>query len=191
MMKFIFTGMIVVSVVFALFSGHMTEVSNAALSEGISAVKLILTLAGGMCLWSGVMKVAEESGLAAKIARLWSPVTSRLLGLSKDNKALNAVSMNITANMLGLGNAATPLGIKAMEELQKEGGTSGRATKAMCVFVVLNCASVQLLPTTVATLRLAHGAGNPLDILPATLATSFFAAAVGLILIKIFARDKR
>ena len=189
-MKFIFTGMIVVSVVFAIFSGHMTEVSNAALSEGISAVKLILTLAGGMCLWSGVMKVAEESGLAAKIARLWSPVTSRLLGIPKDSKALNAVSMNITANMLGLGNAATPLGIKAMEELKKEGGNAGRATKAMCFFVVLNCASVQLLPTTVATLRLAHGAANPFDILPATLATSFFAAAVGLILIKIFARDK-
>lgn len=189
MMKWIFTAMIAVSVSFGAFSGRIGAVSNAAIEGGNAAVTLILSLTGSLCLWSGVMQVAEDAGLTEIIAKILSPLTRRLFpGLKKGSETLRAISMNITANLLGLGNAATPLGIAAMRHLAEENGGNQTASDNMVTFVVLNTASIQLIPTTISALRLSHGAANPLDILPATLLTSVISLMVGLLFARLFRR---
>lgn len=186
MMKWIFTCMIAVSALFGALNGRIGEVSNAVIQGSGDAVTLVISLTGAMCLWSGVMKVAEEAGLTKTVARLLSPVTKRLFhGLAADSRAMHAICMNITANLLGLGNAATPLGLEAMRCLAEEEHTNGTASNNMVTFVVLNTASIQLIPTTISVLRLNHGAANPMDILPAVLLTSFTALCVGLFLAKL------
>lgn len=188
MMKWVFTAMVLLSVVFGIGCGQIDAVSRAAISSCGRAVELGLTLAGSMAMWSGVMKVAQESGLTAIIARLLSPITRRLFrGLDQTGKAMQYICMNITANLLGLGNAATPLGISAITELQKEVPTDdpNTASDHMITFVVLNTASIQLIPTTVATLRLQYGSSNPLDILPAVLLCSLGTVVAGISLTKL------
>lgn len=183
MMKWIFGGMIVLSVVFAFATGNAAEVSNAALNECQNAVQFLLVLLGSMCLWGGFLKIAEKSGLTQIIAKVLSPITRLLFpSLKKDSKAMTAISMNITANLLGLGNAATPLGITAMKALKEEvpGPQENTASHPMILFILLNTASIQLLPTTIATLRLQNGSAVPMDILPAVLLTSFLSLLVAL-----------
>ncbi len=184
MMKWIFGGMIVLSILFALATGNVAEVSNAALSECQNAVQFLLILLGSMCLWGGFLKIAERSGLTQIIAKILSPLTRILFpSLKKDSKALTAISMNITANFLALGNAATPLGIAAMKALKEEapGPQENTASHSMILFILLNTASIQLLPTTVATLRLQNGSSVPMDILPAVLVTSCLSLLVALL----------
>lgn len=183
MMKWVFSVLISVSVVFGLFTNKISDVSNAAIDSGTKAVTLTLTLLGSMGMWGGLMRVAEKSGLCKKISKLLSPFVCLIFkGINKQGKAFNAISMNITANLLGLGNAATPLGLEAMKELEKEECSDNpeNASRNMVMLAVLNSASIQLLPTTVAALRLAHGAENPLDILPPVLIVSVIALAVGI-----------
>lgn len=183
MMKWIFGGMIVLSVIFAFATGNAAEVSNAALNECQNAVQFLLVLLGSMCLWGGFLKIAEKSGLTQIIAKVLSPLTHLLFpSLKKDSKAMTAISMNITANLLGLGNAATPLGITAMKALKEEapGPQENTASHSMILFILLNTASIQLLPTTIATLRLQNGSAVPMDILPAVLLTSFLSLLVAL-----------
>ncbi|MFA9379667.1 MAG: nucleoside recognition domain-containing protein [Acetanaerobacterium sp.] len=167
MMTWVITAMFLISILFGLLNGRMEGVSAAAIGGGIDAVQLSITLLGGMCLWSGVMRVAEKSGLTEGFSRMLSPVTKRLFrGIDPKGRAMQAISMNIAANMLGLGNAATPLGILAVKELSSELKTTGAPAHQMILFVVLNTASITLIPTTMATLRLEHGAASPMDILP-------------------------
>ena len=168
-----------VSVLFGLLGGTLDAVSAAALSGAASAVTLCLSMAGALCLWTGVMEVMERSGLAAKLARLFRPPLRRFLPqASRDTKTLAAVSANVSANLLGLGNAATPLGLKAASRMAK--GTGGVASDELCLLVVLNTASIQLVPATVASLRAAAGCETPFDILPAVWLTSLLALAAGL-----------
>ncbi len=168
-----------VSVLFGLLGGTLDAVSAAALSGAASAVTLCLSMAGALCLWTGVMEVMERSGLAAKLARLFRPPLRRFLPqASRDTKTLAAVSANVSANLLGLGNAATPLGLKAASRMAK--GTGGVASDELCLLVVLNTASIQLIPATVASLRAAAGCETPFDILPAVWLTSLLALAAGL-----------
>ena len=168
-----------VSVLFGLFGGTLDAVSAAALSGAASAVTLCLSMAGALCLWTGVMEVMERSGLAAKLARLFRPPLRRFLPqASRDTETLAAVSANVSANLLGLGNAATPLGLKAASRMAK--GTGGVASDELCLLVVLNTASIQLIPATVASLRAAAGCETPFDILPAVWLTSLLALAAGL-----------
>ncbi len=167
MMTWVITAMLLIGIVLGVINGRMDGVSSAAIRGGIDAVQLSIMLLGGMCLWSGVMRVAEKAGLTKLFCRLLSPVTKRLFrGVDPNGRAMQAISMNITANLLGLGNAATPLGILAMKELEKELKAKESPAHEMILFVVLNTASITLIPTTVATLRLEHGAKNPMDILP-------------------------
>ncbi len=167
MMTWVITAMLLVSILIGLLNGRMEAVSSAAIRGGIDAVQLSITLLGGMCLWSGVMRVAEKAGLTQTFSRILGPITKRLFrGVDPKGKAMQAITMNIAANLLGLGNAATPLGIMGMKELSKELGAGDTPLHPMIVFVVLNTASITLIPTTVATLRLEHGAQDPMDILP-------------------------
>ena len=171
--------MVAVSVLFGLLEGTLDAVSAAALSGAASAVSLCLSMAGVICLWTGVMEVMDRSGLAGKLARLFRPLLRRLLPrASQDGETLSAVSANVSANLLGLGNAATPLGLKAAVRMAKNAG--GVASDELCLLVVLNTASIQLVPATVASLRTAAGCETPFDILPAVWLTSALALAAGL-----------
>jgi len=178
MMNTIFAALILTAVVSALFTGQMQAVSAAVLSSAADAVDLALSLLGGMALWCGFMKIAAGAGLTRLFARLCRPLLRCIFrDLPPDSEAEEAVSMNMAANLLGLGNAATPLGLRAMKALKRLSPQKETASADMIRFVVLNTASIQLLPTTVAILRQNHGAADPFDILPATLLCSFSCAA--------------
>ena len=165
-MAWIWTGMVTVSLVFAAVNGTMDAVSAAALEGAGAAVELCIAMAGVLCLWSGVMELMSRCGLSRKLAAALRPALRRLLPrASRDPETLAAVSANVSANLLGLGNAATPLGIRAARRMAR--GQNGVADDELCRLVVLNTASLQLLPTTVAGVRAACGCRTPFDILPA------------------------
>ncbi len=175
-----------ISILAGMLTGRIEEVNNALLGGGSAAISLCLSLGGAMCLWGGLMRVAEKAGLTERLSRLMAPLMRLLFpGLPPRGAACRAILMNMAANMLGLGNAATPLGLKAMQELQQENPRPDTASRHMVVFVVLNTASIQLLPTTVATLRLEAGAANPMAILPAVWMTSLGSAMVAVLLAKL------
>ncbi|TAK53324.1 MAG: nucleoside recognition protein [Bacteroidetes bacterium] len=153
------------------------------------AVELAIGLIGIMALWLGIMKIAEEAGLVAKLAALLKPVTTRLFpDVPAEHPAMGAMIMNISANMLGLANAATPFGLKAMEELNKLNKKLGTATDAMCTFLVINTSSVQLIPATVIALRAAAGSSNPTDILGPVIFATTINTTVGVIVVKLLAK---
>ncbi len=180
----------VVSLVFAFFTSSITDLNNEILSAPEKAVGLSFKLLGSMAFWGGVLRVAEKSGLVAKISQMFRPLLKRLfVGVDENGEAFGAIVMNITANLMGLGNAATPLGIRAICELSKEQSAKGTATKSMVAFVVINTASIQLIPTTVATLRASHGSMAPMEILPACLVSAVCALTVGLTLVFLLDRS--
>ncbi len=154
--------MVIASLVSGAFNGNIQDVLTAGLSGAENAVKVCLSFAGMMCFWSGMLALSEKSGMSEKIARLLSPLLSGIFG--KDSPALGAVAMNVTANMLGMGNAATPAGMTAMRLLDKENNRS-YPNRKMAVFAVMNTASLQLVPTTVASMRASAGSGEPFDII--------------------------
>lgn len=182
-MAWIWTGMVVVSVVFGLYNGTIGAVGAAAMEGAGAAVELCLSMAGVMCLWNGVMAVMKASGMMDGLSRLFRPVLCRLLPRAcRDPDTLAALSGNVSANLLGLGNAATPLGIRAAGRMAR--GSGGRATDELCTLVVLNTASIQLLPTTVAGVRGALGAESAFDILPAVWLASVLSVTAGLLAAK-------
>ena len=171
--------MVTLSLVFGLLSGNLDAVSAAALEGARSAIELSLSMAGVLCLWSGVMEIMNACGLSAGLARLFRPLLRRLLPeASRDPETLAAVSANVSANLLGLGNAATPLGIRAARRMAR--GCEGTASDELCLLVVLNTASIQLIPATIASVRVAAGCGTPFDILPAVWLASVLSVAAGL-----------
>ena len=178
-MAWVWTGMVVCSLIFGTVSGNLGAVANAALEGAASAIQLSLSMAGILCLWSGVMEVMNACGLSNRLAKLFQPFLRRLFPhASRDKSTLAALSANLSANLLGLGNAATPLGIQAACKMAR--GCGGIASNELCLLVVLNTASVQLLPTTVASLRAAAGCKTPFDILPAVWFASILSVTVGL-----------
>lgn len=183
MMGYVIGILTVLAVGFSILLGRTAELSSTALASGIDAVKICLELLGTVAMWNGIMRIAEKSGLCEIINKGLSPVTNLLFKGLKDKspKALSAISLNITANILGLGSAATPMALDAMTELDRINKHSTYASNYMVVFVALNTASFQILPTTVATLRSLAGSETPLDILPAVWITSAVSvtAAVG------------
>ncbi len=183
----LWTGMVVLSFFFAALSGNLSLLGPAALEGASAAVQLCISMAGILCLWSGVMELMNQCGLSSLLARAFRPLLRRLLPQSsRDPEVLAAVSANLSANMLGLGNAATPLGIRACRAMAR--GCGGVASDDLCLLVVLNTASIQLLPTTVAGVRGALGAADPFDILPAVWLTSLVSLAAGLAAAKLLAR---
>lgn len=183
-MAYVWAAMAVCSVVCGLITGRTGAVSAAALEGAGAAVQLCISLAGILCLWSGFMEILKRTGLEAHLARLLRPVLRRLLPRAcRDGETMAAVSGNLSANLLGLGNAATPLGIRAARRMSL--GAEGAASDEMCRLVVLNTASVQLLPTTVAGVRAACGAETPFDILPAVWLSSILSVSVGLLVCRL------
>ena len=185
-MTWIWTGMVVLSLAFGLFTGRLDAVADAALSGASAAVELSLSIAGVLCLWSGVMEVMNVCGLSAGLARLFRPALRRLMPEAcQDQETLAALSANVSANLLGLGNAATPLGIQAARRMARSCG--GTASDELCLLVVLNTASIQLIPATIASVRSASGASTPLDILPAVWVASALSVTVGILTARLLA----
>lgn len=178
--------MIFFGILVGLITGQGEAISNSIIKSADSTVSLMIGLVGIMCFWCGVMKVAEKSGFTNKIAKLLKPILKLLFKeAAQDEKALGAIVMNITANMMGLGNAATPFGIKAMEEMDRLNKEKGRASNDMALFLVLNAACIQLVPSTVLAIRSATGSTNAgIIILPAVI-SSTIAAVCGVIFCKI------
>lgn len=174
---------------FGLITGRGDIVSKSIVSSAGSTVEFVIKLVGLMCIWCGVMKIAEKSGLTEKIAKLLRPILKLIFkDAAKDEKAMGAIVMNLTANMMGLSNAATPFGIKAMEEMDRLNPNKGTASNDMSLFLVLNAACIQLVPTTVISIRAASGSQNPGEIIiPAIMATTV-AAVMGIIFCKILQR---
>jgi spore maturation protein A len=172
-MSVIWVLLLVASVVVAAATGRMAALPGAIAESAGRAVSLSIGLVGILALWLGLMKVAEEAGIVRALGRLARPVLRRLFpSVPADSPAMGAMTMNIAANLLGLGNAATPFGIKAMEELERANPDPGTATDAQALFCALNTASIQLIPASVIALRAAAGARQPADVLGATLLAS-------------------
>lgn len=186
-MAWIWTGMAVLSILCGLATGRGELVAAAAVEGAQAAVELCVSIAGMLCLWTGVMEVMRRSGLAEGLSRLLRPVLSLLFPqVSGDRGVMDSISANVSANLLGLGNAATPLGIEAVRRMERK--TPGTASDAMCMLVVCNTASIQLIPTTVASVRAAAGSSSPFDILPAVWLASALSVGVGISACKLFAR---
>lgn len=185
----IWTVLVAVAVVAAAVNGRMAEVTRAALASATEAGTYALGLAGGLALWLGIMKIAEEAGLVRAIARAARPVLVRLFPeVPPDDPAMGAMLMNVSANVLGLGNAATPFGVKAMEALEARNPHPGTATDAQALFCALNTASVQLVPVTVLTLRTAAGSRAPQEIVGATILASACGVVVAVIASRLLGR---
>ena len=181
------TAFFLLALVFGGTGGRLTEVSAAAMEGAGAAVELCLSMAGAICLWSGVMTLMDRCGLSEKLAKLLRPVLRRILPqASRDRETMAALSANVSANLLGLGNAATPLGIRAATRMAA--GCGGVASDELCRLVVLNTASIQLLPSTVAAIRAGLGCAAPLDILPAVWLSSAVSVTAGLLCARLFQR---
>lgn len=186
-MGWIWTGMVLLALGAAVLTGQTGALTAAALEGAASAIRLALGLAGALCLWSGAAKALERAG-GMRAAR---PAFRRLFPqTAQDETAMGYLTANVAANLLGLGNAATPMGIAAVRRMQQRSG-SARATDEMCRLIVLNTASIQLLPTTVAAVRAANGAAAPFDILPAVWLTSVCSVTAGLLAAFLFGRASR
>lgn len=184
MMNDIFAFLIISAAVWAMLSGSQAEVAGAILQSGKSTVELMLTVTGTMALWSGILSIAEKSGLTDAAARALRPLLRLVMpGLKKGGDAEKFVCVNVVANMLGLGNAATPPGIRAMKAMRDESlPADGAPSREMVTFAVINTASVQLIPTTVMSLRGAAGSEDPAGILLSVWITSLTALTAGLLM---------
>lgn len=187
-MNYVWGALVLVSIVFGACSGRMQQVTEAVYNGGTAAVEMALTLAAVMMVWGGLMRIAEGAGVTRAISRALSPILGFLFpGMEKNGPAARAISMNVSANLLGLGNAATPFGVEAMRQLQKDNFLKNTASRHMITFVVLNTASIQLIPTTIAGLRAKYGSVNPMDIMPAVWLASTAALIVGQIINRLLA----
>lgn len=186
-MSVIWTVMVGAAILCGLLTGRGEQVAVAALEGAAAGVELCLSMAGVLCLWMGVMEIMRRSGLAQGLSRLLRPVLKRLYpDFADDKRVMDTVSANVSANLLGLGNAATPLGLEASRLMAER--TPGIASDSLCMLVVCNTASIQLIPTTVASIRAAAGCATPFDILPAVWLASIIALAVGISAAKLFAK---
>ena len=186
-MTAIWTGMVAISILCGLATGRGPAVAAAAAEGASAAVELALSIAGMLCLWTGVMEVMRRSGLSGQLSRLLRPLLGRLFPeAAGDRRIMDSISANVSANLLGLGNAATPLGIEAAKGLAKK--SPGRASDGLCMLIVCNTASIQLIPTTVAAVRAAEGCAAPFDILPAVWLASGLSVCAGILACKLLSR---
>ena len=177
-MSWVWTGMVALSIFAAALSGNMAALSAAVPKGAQAGVTLAISMAGSICLWTGVGKLMEAAGMTGKLSRLLRPLLGRIFPSIKQDSVLeNHLSANVCANFLGLGNAATPMGIQAAQRMAR--GQGGVASDELCRLIVLNTASIQLIPANVAAVRSGLGCSAPFDILPAVWVTSLCSAGLG------------
>lgn len=181
LMSWIWTGMVALALIASVFTGKGGELA-ASVSQGAQAgITLVISLAGSIVLWTGVGKLMEKAGITYRLSQLLRPLLGRLFPSSKDDQILaGSLSANVCANFLGLGNAATPMGIQAAQRMALR-SENGVASDELCRLIVLNTASIQLIPANVAAVRSALGCGTPFDILPAVWVTSLCSASLGVL----------
>lgn len=188
-MNYIWFFIILISIISAIYTGKIDAVTNAIMTGAQKSIEVALYLAGIMAFWLGIMKIAEKSGLVSKIAKLLTPIAKRLFpNVPENNPAIGDIAMNFTANAFGLANAATPIGIKAMTELQKLNNDKETATNDMCTLLAMNTAGWQLVPTTVIAILVANGAKNPTEIIFPTLIVTTVTFISAIIAVKLFER---
>lgn len=191
MVGYIWAFLITIGITFSLLTGNIETINNTILVSANKSLDLIISIIPTVILWSGIMKIAEDAGLLDKFSKLLRPLMKRLFpSVNKDSKALGYIASNIAANMLGLGSAATPFGLKAMDELQKINDKKDTASTAMITFLVLNTAGVTLIPTTVLSMRVASQSINPTVIIIPGIIATFVSNIAGLILDYFIRRGK-
>ena len=186
-MNYIFYALIVISIIAGAINGKLSDVVNAILSGPELSVKVAFSLIGIMAFWLGMMKIAEKCGLISLIAKIIKPITKRIFNeIPEDSPAIGDIAMNFSANAFGLSNAATPMGLKAMEELQKHNKDKSSASNAMCMLLAMNTAGFQLIPATVIAVLIGIGYKNPTEIIAPTLLVTTIAFVSAIILAKAF-----
>lgn len=186
-MNYIFYFLIVISIIIGAINGKLTDVVNSILTGAELSVKVAFSLIGIMAFWLGMMKIADKCGLIKFIAKVIKPITKKLFNeIPEDSPAIGDIAMTFTANAFGLANAATPIGIKAMEELQKHNTDKTSASNAMCMFLAMSTAGFQLIPATVIAILIGIGYKNPTEIIAPTLLVTSIAFICAIILAKIF-----
>ncbi len=186
MLNIVWPIFIIISFSFAIFSGNLENLNNSIFESTNDAIELSFNLLGSMCLWSGIMNVASSTSLVRNIAKSLTPVLNFLFPDLKNNKKIKKeISMNMVANILGLGNAATPLGLKAMKSMQEENDKKDTLSDSMMMFIVINTASIQLIPTTVIAIRSSLGSNNPTAIVFPTWVATIIAAIIGIFVTKL------
>lgn len=186
MLNIVWPFFIIISFSFAILSGNFENLNSSIFEGANDAVTLSINLLGSLCLWSGIMQIASDSSLVKKLSKLLSPILNFLFpSLITNNKIKKEISMNIIANILGLGNAATPLGLKAMESMQKENPKKDKLSNPMMMFIVINTASIQLIPTTVIAIRNSLNSQNPTSIIFPTWIATILAAISGIFVTKL------
>lgn len=186
MLNIIWPIFIIIAIIYAFFTGNIENLSNGIFDSAKSAVELTLTFFGTICLWNGVMEIAKRTSLMEKLTKILQPLINFLFPELNNNKqAKEEISMNMTANLLGLGNAATPLGLKAMKTMQKENMKKDTLTNAMAMFIVINTASLQIIPTNVIAIRSSLGSQSPSGIILQVWTATIVAALVGITATKI------
>ena len=191
MLNLIWPIFIIISYIYAILSGTIENVNKAVFEYTETAVKLTLTLLGTMCLWNGLMEIASNTKLINRITKILRPLVNFLFPENKNNKKIHEeISMNIVSNMLGLGNAATPLGLKAMQSMQENNQNKDRLTDDMATFIILNTASIQVIPTTVIGIRMSLGSAQPTKIIFAVWFSTICSAIVGLAVTKLCIKIK-
>ena len=187
-MSYIWTGLLTLSIFCAVLNGRGSQLASSVFSGAQAGVTLAISLTGSICLWGGAGKLMEKLKVTEALSRLLRPVLNRIFPAAGEDRDLaGALSANICANLLGLGNAATPMGIRAAS-LLRDPGQPDYATDGLCRLIVLNTASIQLIPSSVAAVRLSLGCGSPFDILPAVWITSFCSAGLGLLAAAVLGR---
>ena len=191
MLNKIWPVFIILSFIYALLKSKMSELNDSIFNSCSQTVEMLLTFLGIMCMWNGIMQIIKETTLIDKIKKLLKPFMKFLFPeLNKKSKAYEEMSMNIVANLLGLGNAATPLGLKAMQSLQEENENKETLSNTMIMFLVLNTASIQIIPTTIIAIRSSLGAENPAKIIVPVWISTILAASAGILTVKILSKRK-
>lgn len=186
MLNKIWPAFIIASFIYAIFNGNIEEFNNSIFTSCAQTVDLILKLFGTMCLWNGLMKIVQETSLMKRLAKFISPLMRFLFPtMKKEDKEYKEITINIIANLLGIGNAATPLGLKAMQTMQEKNPQKDRITNEMAMFIVLNTASIQLIPSTVIAVRASLGSVNPSQIIVPVWIATIAADVAGIIASKI------
>lgn len=189
MLGYIWAGIMIFSVISALFTGRMPHLTTAAINGAQDALALIISLSGVICLWSGLMAIAQKGGVLRGLTRLLRPVNRLLFpDVVQNERVMAAITANIAANLMGMSNAATPLGLNAMKELDRLNAGSRRASNSMCMLVVVNSCSLQIIPATLIALRFGAGSAAPADIMVPVWITSFAAVLAGVVAAKLLER---